>query len=63
MQECYNTLAKVLTRVIRKGMVVAKKKFLSGQEIKYEEFLLSSEEGEEVDIKPDPDRLKDILEI
>ena len=62
MQEFYDTLAEVLTWVIIKGMVLSKNKILLGQEIKYGRFLLSSGKGEEVDIKPDPDRLKDILD-
>ena len=63
VHDCYDTLAIVFTRVIQKEMVLAEIKFKFSQEMKNGVFLLLALPGGEVQIGPDPELLKEILDV
>ena len=63
LQECYDTLAEVLSRIIEINMVVCPRKFKLRTRNKYGGFVLESLPGHEVKILPDDTRLKDLLDM
>ena len=63
IQEVYDTLAEVLSRIIEWGMVVCPKKFLIGTSMKYGGFSLKPVPNGEVQILLDENRLGDLVNV
>ena len=62
MQQTYNTLS-IMTRIIRRGVLVSLKKFHIGPQLIYGGLALDADPDDGVKIRPDPDRLSDLLSL
>ena len=60
-QEVYDTAAKVCSRVIDNGFFLSEDKLRVGTTLKYSGFVLNSDSGVDVEIKPDPKQIEAIL--